>query len=120
MRLQTTLLAATAVLLSACASTSTPPNEDGRDCFRAASVNRFGIVDDNHVRVSISPNRNYILGTTNNVNRLDWSQAIRLEGPSYICVGSPTGVYLMGGEPESAFIVNDIARDPSDTAPSGS
>ena len=122
MRLHITLAAAAALALGACASAdgSTQAGEEGRDCFRSASVNGFGIVDSNNVRVAISPNRNYILTTTSDANRLDWSRAIRINGPAFICVGRATGTYLVGGEPEQAFIVTDVRRDPSDTAPSGS
>lgn len=119
MHLRNSLILTAALALSACASTTAQSEDATRDCFRAASVNSFGIVDDHHVRVSISPSRGYILTTSVDTGRLDWSRAIRLEGPSYICVGRPIGVYLMGGEPESAFIVTEITREPPD-APAGS
>ncbi len=121
MRLTALLVAAAA--LAACASTGTTASNDeepsDRDCFRAASATGFGIVDDHNVRVNVGPSRSYILTTRNNINNLDWSRAIALDGPSFICTGNGLGVTLVGGEPTQHFIVTQIRREPSD-APTGS
>lgn len=120
------LAAAAALALGACASTntaSTPTGDSppaGRDCFRAASANGFGIVDDHHVRVSVGPSRHYILTTVINTNSLDWSRAIALDGPAYICTGNGLGVLITGGEPRQTYAVREIIRDPADSGPQGS
>jgi hypothetical protein len=121
MRFATLLVAAAA--LAACASTETTAANgepaEGRDCFRAASATGFGLVDDHNVRVNVGPSRSYVLTTRNNVNDLDWSRAIALDGPSFICTGNGLGVTIVGGEPTQHFIVTQIRREPND-APTGS
>jgi len=123
MRLHALFLSTAALALSACASGPTPSASNvsaGRDCFRAASAHGFGLVDDHHVRVSISPNQNYILTTRLSARSLDWSQAIAIDGPSYICTGNGLGVTLIGGEPRQHFQISEIRRIPPDTQPEGS
>jgi hypothetical protein len=103
--------------LTACASTtdtaSTP--SEGRDCFRADDVSGYGIVDNNHVRLTVSPNRSYIAETMFNARDLDWTHAIAIRSTtSFICTGATPGVDLIGGEPERRYAVRSIVRAPDD------
>jgi hypothetical protein len=121
--LRTTIVAATtALLLAACASaeTSTASTAAQRDCFRALDVDGYGVIDEHRVRVTVSPQREYILTIPRNTRDLDWTHAISIRSTtSFICVGSPAGVQLMGGDPPQPYQVTAIERAPP-TAPAGS
>lgn len=118
-----TVLAA-ALALSACASadpqTAASARAD-RDCFRALDVRSYGVVDDHRVRLHVSPSREYILTIPQNSRDLDWTHAISVRSvSSFICVGDPSGVQLMGGDPPFPFQVTHIERAPSEPAVQGS
>ncbi len=120
MKLRALVIGAATLALGACATNDQMASEDRGDCFRAASVNSWGIVDNNHVRVTVGANRNYILTTAGNANSLDWSRVVALEGPSYICTGEPIGVAITGGQPVRSLIVTHVAREPDMNAVQGS
>lgn len=110
-------LLATAVALSACASTETQSASaaESRDCFRALDVRGYSVVDDHHVGVRISPQRRYILTIPTHTRELDWTRAISIRSvTSFICVGAPSGVQLMGGDPPFPTQVTAIERVPPD------
>lgn len=115
--LRKTLLVA-CLALAACASTETSTasaSAGDRDCFRALDVRGYSVLDENRIGVRISPQRNYILtivpGQTRN---LDWEHAISVRSTtSFICVGAPSGVQLMGGDPPFPYQVRAIERAPT-------
>ncbi|MGE0739887.1 MAG: DUF6491 family protein [Hyphomonadaceae bacterium] len=114
-------LAAAALALSACATAQTA-NETGarRDCFRNLDVSGYSVVDQNRIKVTISPQREYILTIRQNTRDLDWSHAISIRSTtSFICVGNGAGVQVVGGEPAFPYPVTNIERAPND-APVGS
>lgn len=121
MRLQSLVLAAAALALGACATEtqSASASSGDRDCFLASSANGFSLVDERHVRVSVTGTRTYLLTTGGNARDLDWGQALALDGPASICTGNGLGVFLTGGEPRRRYQVTQIVREP-DNAPSGS
>lgn len=113
-----TFLAAVSAL-AACASpgTSTASNAGGdRDCFRALDVKGYGIVDERRVRLRVSPQRQYILTITQNTRDLDYDHNVAVRSvTSFICVGNPSGVTLMGGDPPFPYQVTAIERAPVET-----
>lgn len=118
-------LLAAALTLSACASTTTQTasaNAGGdRDCFRSLDVRGYSVVDEHRVKLRISPGREYILSIPQNSRELDWTRAISVRSASnFICVGDPSGVQLMGGDPPMPFQVTNIERAPVDVADQGS
>jgi hypothetical protein len=121
--LRTTLLAA-AVFLGACASTETSSASAGsdRDCFRALDVHGYSVLDEGRIGLRISPQRNYILTISpQDAQNLDWSHAISVRSvTSFICVGNPSGVQLMGGDPPFPYQVIAIERAPRQDVVEGS
>lgn len=119
-----TLLLAAAVALSACASTeasSSASASSERDCFRALDVDGYGILDDHRVRLRVSPQREYILTIPQHTRDLDWTHAISVRSvTSFICVGHPSGVQLMGGDPPFPYQVTAIERAPQTDTVEGS
>jgi len=117
-------LLAGALALGACASSTgaTASNAGSdRDCFRALDVRGYSVVDDHRVKLRISPAREYILSIPQNSRDLDWTRAISVRSASnFICVGDPSGVQLMGGDPPTPFMVTHIERAPIETADQGS
>lgn len=106
--------------LSACATSETAARTSTRDCFRALDVSGYGIVDQHNVRVTVSPQREYILTIPSNTRDLDWTHAISIRSvTSFICVGENPNVQLMGGDPPMPYQVTRIERAPQ-TAPAGS
>jgi hypothetical protein len=115
-----TLLSA-ALALSACASTEASTGAAERDCFRTLDVRGYGVVDEHRVRLRISPQREYILTIPSNTRDLDWTHAISVRSvTSFICVGHPAGVQLMGGDPPFPYQVTAIERAPTEHADQGS
>jgi ABC-type Fe3+-hydroxamate transport system substrate-binding protein len=122
MRLHMSVLAAAAALaLSACASASPAASNESasRDCFRTASATGFGVIDDNHVRVSVGHNQHYSLTTVQSARQLDWSQAIAISGSDFVCTGATSAVYLSSGDSNQRYRVTSVERIPDDT-PAGS
>lgn len=115
------LLGAAALALTACASTEAPQaNTARRDCFRALDVRGYGVVDDHRIRVTINPQREYILTIPAQTRDLDWTRAISIRSvTSFICVGEGANVQLMGGDPPFPYQVTNVERVPP-TAPAGS
>lgn len=117
-------LIAGALALSACASSTnaTASNAGGdRDCFRSLDVRGYSVVDEHRVKLRVSPAREYILTIPQNSRELDWTHAISVRSSSnFICVGDPSGVQLMGGEPPMPFQVTHIERAPTEHADQGS
>jgi|CXWL01.1.fsa_nt_gi hypothetical protein len=122
--LRTAILAGAALALGACASSTgaTASSAGGdRDCFRALDVRGYSVVDDHRVKLRISPAREYILTIPQNSRDLDWTHAISVRSASnFVCVGDPSGVQLMGGDPPMPFQVTNIERAPIETADQGS
>lgn len=116
-------LLAAALTLGACASTTTTASNAGsdRDCFRSLDVRGYSVVDEHRVKLRVSPAREYILSIPQNSRELDWTRAISVRSASnFICVGDPSGVQLMGGDPPTPFQVTNIERAPVDVADQGS
>lgn len=117
-------LLAGALALSACASSTsaTASNAGGdRDCFRSLDVRGYSVVDEHRVKLRVSPAREYILSIPQNSRDLDWTRAISVRSASnFICVGDPSGVQLMGGDPPMPFQVTNIERAPTEVADQGS
>ncbi len=110
---------AAALTLSACASSGATASSarSDRDCFRALDVRGYSVVDDHRVKLRISPAREYILTIPQNSRDLDWTHAISVRSmSSFICVGDPSGVQLMGGDPPFPFQVTNIERAPTEEA----
>jgi hypothetical protein len=105
--------------LAACVSPTDAASESaGRECFRHEEVNGFSLVDNNHVRLTVGPNRSYILRTLFNARDLDWTQTIAIRSATgYICTGSAPGVELIGGEPRRTFPVASVERAPEEAPP---
>jgi hypothetical protein len=111
------LILASAVALSACATNETQSASaaESRDCFRALDVKGYSVVDEHRVGVRISPSRRYVLTIPTNTRDLDWTHAISIRSvTSFICVGAPSGVQLMGGDPPFPHQVTAIERVPAD------
>lgn len=121
--LRTTTFIAAALALVACStpSTSTASNAGGdRDCFRALDVRGYGVLDDNRIRVRVSPQRQYALTIATTTRDLDWEHAIAIRSvTSFICVGFPAGVTLVGGDPQVTRQVTAIERLPADAVAEG-
>jgi len=118
-------LLAGALALGACASanseTASGSPGGSRDCFRSLDVRGYSVVDDHSVKLRISPAREYILTIPQNSRDLDWTHAISVRSASsFICVGDPSGVQLMGGDPPMPFQVTNIERVPVNVADQGS
>jgi hypothetical protein len=120
--LRVSVLAA-ALALGACASSASDSASASRDrdCFRALDVRGYSVVDDHHVKLRVSPTREYILTIPQQSRDLDWSHAISVRSTtSFICTGNPAGVQLMGGDPPFPFQVTAIERAPTEHADQGS
>ena len=115
--LRLTILAS-ALALAACASSTAAPSasaSNDRDCFRALDVRGYSVVDDHRVQLRVSPSREYILTIPQQTRDLDWTHAIAVRSvSSFICVGDPSGVQLMGGDPPFPFQVTHIERAPTE------
>jgi hypothetical protein len=110
-----------ALALSACASSTEDGNSassEERDCFTAASVNGYEVVDDHAIRVRVSASRRYTLHTSWNASDLDWSQALALRSSTnWICTGNARGlVEITGGPLGRTFPIDSITRDPEPPA----
>jgi len=111
--------------LAACASTDATATADAsrRDCFRNVDVNGYTALDNQRVKVRISPQREYILTLNRSTRDLDWSHAISIRSPaSYVCTTDhPTGVEVVAGDPPWTYTVTNIERvQPTEPAPTGS
>lgn len=104
--------------LAACASptgAASASASNDRDCFRSLDVRSYGVVDDHRVRLHVSPSREYILTIPQQTRDLDWTHAIAVRSvSSFICVGDPSGVQLMGGDPPFPYQVTHIERAPAE------
>lgn len=128
MRIRTALLAAAAIGLAACATpeqdsqqTAMTPSE-GRDCFRAASVSGYSIVDDNNIRVHVGPARSYTMHTTWNARDLDWTLQLALRSDTgWICTGRVRGaVEITDGTLARTYPIETVTRDPDPPGQQGS
>lgn len=117
-------LLAAALTLGACASSETTTASNAgsdRDCFRSLDVRGYSVVDDHNVKLRVSPAREYILTIPQQSRDLDWTRAISVRSASnFICVGDPSGVQLLGGDPPIPFQVTRIQRAPTEHADQGS
>lgn len=117
------VLLAGALALSACASpgATAPANRAERDCFRNVDVSGYELVDEHHVLLRINSQRRYIVTTQANTRNFDFTNEIAIRSrTSFVCVGDPVGVELIGGRPPFPFRVTDIQRAPVETADQGS
>ncbi|MGD9967712.1 MAG: DUF6491 family protein [Hyphomonadaceae bacterium] len=123
--LRTITFIAAATILTACTtpavSTASYAGSD-RDCFRALDVRGYSVLDDGRIGVRVSPQRQYILTISpQDAQNLDWTHAISVRSvTSFICVGAPSGVQLVGGDPALPYQVRSIERAPTDMADAGS
>ncbi|MCX7360037.1 MAG: DUF6491 family protein [Alphaproteobacteria bacterium] len=113
-------LLAALLALGACASPAGAPTasaSNDRDCFRSLDVRSYGVVDDHRVRLHVGPTREYVLTIPQQTRDLDWTHAISVRSlSSFICVGDPSGVQLMGGDPPLPYQVTHIERLSTDVA----
>lgn len=109
-------VAGAALALSACATSQTDVAAgEGRDCFRAIDVDRYGVVDDSHVRVTVSPTRHYILTISPNTRDFDFSNSMTLVSPTnFICTGNGWDLELFVGDPPRSHRVVTVERAPPD------
>lgn len=114
--LRTLSIAAAAMALSACAaSQADTAATEGRDCFRAIDVDRYGVVDENHVRVTVSPTRHYILTISPNTRDFDFTNSMTLVSPTnFVCTGNGWDLELHAGNPPRAHRVVTVERAPPD------
>lgn len=110
--------------LAACASTESGGEQtaaSSSDCFQSDQVNGYGVIDNNHIRLSVGANRDYILTTLWDARDLDWTHAIAVRSATgRICTGNGLGVELIGGDPQRTYPVSDIARAPEENPVQGS
>jgi hypothetical protein len=124
--LRTLSIAAAALALCACATEATTTAAgEGRDCFRAIDVDRYGIVDDDHIRVTVSPTRHYILTISPSTRDFEFSNSMALVSPTnFICTGNGWDLELHAGNPPRSHRVVTVERAPPDAdeqpAPTGS
>ena len=111
-------LLALAIAASACASAPSTGDAQARDCFRAMDVDGYGIVDQSHVRVTVSPRRDYILTLHQDTRNLDWATTIAIRSAtSFVCTGNGLGVELIGGDPSLHYPIANIERAPTQAPP---
>lgn len=121
MRLKAAFVTA-ALAVAACAtpeqSAENMTPSEGRDCFRAASVNGYEIIDDHNIRIRIGANRTYTMNTNWNAGDLDWTTAIVLRSDTgWVCTGRVLGqVEVSGGALGQTYPINTITRDPEPPA----
>lgn len=114
-------LAALSACASATADSASSARGGDRDCFRSVDVRGYSVVDDHRVQLRVSPSREYILTIPQQSRDLDWTHAISVRSASsFICVGDPSGVQLMGGDPPFPFQVTHIERASTEVAQQGS
>lgn len=111
-----TLAAAAALALSGCAApAATESASDRRDCFRAIDVHGYGVLDETHVRVTVSPTRHYILTISPRVHGLEMSTSVAIVSPTnFICTGSGWDLLLHAGDPPITYRVLSVERAPPD------
>lgn len=111
------LVIASALALSACATgeQATANSGESRDCFRTLDVRGYSVLDEHRIGVRVSSQRQYALTIPTNTRDLDWTHAIAIDSvTSFICVGRPSGVTLVGGEPVFRHQVTAIERIPTE------
>jgi hypothetical protein len=119
-------MATAALALSACATNATTAaSREARDCFRAIDVDRYGIVDENRIRVTVSPTRHYILTISPSTRDFEFTNAMALVSPTnFICTGNGWDLELHAGNPPRSHRVVTVERAPPDAdeqpAPTGS
>lgn len=109
--------------LAACTTAlpASTENTSAVDCFRSEQVNGYGVIDNNHIRLSVGANRDYVLTTMWNARDLDWTHAIAIRSATgRICTGNGLGVELIGGDPQRTYPISEIARAPDDNPVQGS
>lgn len=116
MMLRLLSVAAVALALGACASSSTTTAaREGRDCFRAIDVDGYGVVDESHVRVTVSPTRHYILTISPSTRDFDFANSMVLVSPTnFICTGNGWDLELYAGNPPRSHRVVTVERAPPD------
>ena len=111
-RFRAAAIVTAALALQACASPSSTPIAD-RDCFRAMDIHGYQVLDNQHIRVVITPQREYDLTLGQPVWRLSATDPIQIHSDvSFICVGPSATVRLIGGEPQISYLVTHVARAP--------
>jgi hypothetical protein len=114
----------TALALAACASggETADGSAASNDCFRAAEVNGYNVIDRTHVGVRVGAGRQYVLTTLWNTSDLDWTEAIALRtATGRICTGNGLGVEIIGGRPPRTYPIAQVERAPEQpAAPEGS
>jgi hypothetical protein len=119
------LVIAALVGLGACTSTGGGDPHGGataasnHDCFLAASVNGYNIVDDHTVRIDVGPSHHYLLATTWDAHELNWSEilVLRSRGSDWICTGNGLGVEVRGGRPPRTYPITSVTREPAPNRP---
>lgn len=112
--LRNSLLAFAALGLAGCATNPGVTETADRDCFPVSSVSGYEVIDDYHVLINVSPNRDYIMTTLFNASELDWTQQVALRSnTSFVCTGNGLGVEIIGGDrlPRN-YPIQSITRAP--------
>jgi Family of unknown function (DUF6491) len=115
-------------LAAACAPTAQTASSgpSGRDCFNSGSINGYGTVSDETVRVSVGASRDYDLDIEGPGCRdIKWSNSIAVVAkPSpWICVGDKFGGDVSfrdtAGNRVTSCYIKDVRRylKPAPTAP---
>lgn len=123
--LRTLLLAAAGLALAACAAqgrteASAPPA--GRDCFRAAEINGYGVMGDRTLRVDVGANRRYALTTSSTLAGARSEIQLGVQADTgFICEGEALAVRIVSlRDPSRVWQVTDIARLPDEAPIEGS
>jgi Family of unknown function (DUF6491) len=112
--MRTLALVALVAALSACATpNSETATSEPRDCFRAADVSGYGIIDSDRVRVRIGPSREYYLTVQGGTRDLRFDETLGIDaGHSFVCTGNGLGVRVIGGDHDFPRPVTLIERAP--------
>jgi len=88
-----------------------------RDCFRNNDIDGFTTIDDDTIKVSVSPRRDYIL-TGHRIGRdLRFSNTVAVIAQSgWICTGNGLGVRVAGGDIPMSAPIQSIERAPEEPA----
>lgn len=103
-----------ALLLGACAAPALSDDEaaSARDCFRATDVSGFNVADSDRVSVRVGT-RTYLLTVQGGTRDLNFDQTLAIDaGHSFVCVGHPLGVSVIGGDHPFRRPITQIERAP--------
>lgn len=116
--IRTMLLVGAALLTASCAATAEQTAAAGaRDCFNAASVTGFGVIDARTVRIDVGARRQYAMTLMNDARELNYNERLGVEtNQNWICTGNGLGVevHSLDSNIPRSWPVTAIARLPDD------